>query len=81
MTGRERTPMTTNEALAKVTAEVDAIFAKSLEDLEGSLTDRGFNDDEIVTVLEIAERTRVQERARVLAELRAWLQRDGETLQ
>ena len=73
--------MTTNEALAKVTAEVDAIFAKSLEDLEGSLTDRGFNDDEIVTVLEIAERTRVQERARVLAELRAWLQRDGETLQ
>ena len=73
--------MTTDETLAKVTAEVDAIFAQSLEDLEGSLTDRGFNDDEIVTVLEIAERTRIQERARVLAELRAWLLRDGETLQ
>ena len=73
--------MTIDEAVAKVTAEVDAIFAKSIENLEGSLVDRGFNDDEIASILEIAGRTRVSERARMLTELKAWLQRDGETLQ
>ena len=46
-----------------------------------ALVRHGATDEELARELELAERTRVQERARVLAELKAWLARDGETLQ
>ena len=73
--------MTIEEALAKVTAEIDEIFANSFDNFADALVRHGATAAELAAQLEIAERTRVQERARVLAELKAWLLRDGETLQ
>lgn len=60
---------------------IDEIFAQSISDLEALLISKGATDEELARELEIAERTRVAERARVLAELRAWLARDGSMLQ
>ena len=57
------------------------MLAESISDLEALLIQKGATDEELARELELAECTRIQERARVLAELRAWLARDGETLQ
>ena len=48
---------------------------------EAALVRHGATDEEFAAEMEFAERTRGRERARVLAEVRAILQRGGETLQ
>ena len=68
-------------AIDKAAAELDEIFTSSFDDFVDALVRHGATEDELAREIELAERTRVRERARVLAELRAWLQRDGETLQ
>ena len=73
--------MKPDPTIDEAAAMIDEILAQNISDLEALLIQKGATDDELAAELEIAERTRVQERARVLAELRAWLARDGETLQ
>ena len=73
--------MKPDPTIDEAAAMIDEILAQNISDLEALLIQKGATDDELAAELEIAERTRVQERARLLAELRAWLQRDGETLQ
>ena len=85
MDPRRVMPMKTDETicatLAKAAAELDEILASSIDNTMDILVRHGATDAELAREFELAERTRVQERARVLAELRAWLARDGETLQ
>ena len=76
-----KTDETICATLAKAAAELDEFLASSIDNTRDILVRHGATDEELTRELEFAERTRVQERARVLAELRAWLQRDGETLQ
>ena len=73
--------MKPDPTIDEAAAMIDEILAQNISDLEALLIRKGATDEELAAELEIAEHTRVQERARVLAELRAWLQRDGETLQ
>ena len=73
--------MTIDEALAKAAAQIDEIFARSTDNLEGLLIEHGATDEELAAEMARQERLRAQERVRMLAELRVWLQRGGQPLQ
>ena len=73
--------MTINEVLAKAAAELDEILANSIDNTRDILVRHGATADELARELEYAARERIASRARILAELKAWLLRDGETLQ
>ena len=72
-----RRELTINEAVAMV----DEMFAQSIFDLEALLIRKGATEDELARELEIAAREQAASRVKFLAELGAWLARDGETLQ
>ena len=59
--------MALDEALAKAGVQLDEVFASSVENYEGLLIEKGATDEELAREMAIAERTRVEERARVLA--------------
>ena len=73
--------MTLDEALADAAAQIDAILAKGLDDLEGLLIEHGATDAELAAEMAIAERTRAAELARLLGIMRGMMLRDGKALQ
>ena len=64
--------MKPDPTIDEAAAMIDEIFAQNISDLEALLIQKGATDRELAAEMEIAERTRASERARVLTELRAW---------
>lgn len=73
--------MKPDPSLTEAVAMLDEILAQNISDLEALLISKGATDEELARELEIAERERPASRAKMLAELLAFLQRDGALLQ
>jgi len=73
--------MKIDETIDEAAVLLDEVLAQNISDLERLLLWHGATDEELARELEIAEQTRLAERARVLATLRGWLERDCQSLQ
>lgn len=67
--------------LAEAAASYDRRADENVTNAEILLRDRGGTDEEVASYAEIMREQNVENRAKYLADLEAWLRRGGETLQ
>ena len=79
--GEKRCAMTIDEAMAKATAAIDEAIAAAMDDGIALLVDKHATDEELESFCEWYGQLLEQDRATKLTELRAWLEREGSTLQ
>jgi hypothetical protein len=73
--------MTMNEALAKARAAVDEVLESKLRDYAEWLTEHGATEQELTAEMTRQQHELYAERDAGMVKLRAWLEREGETLQ
>ena len=73
--------MTLDEAMAKVSAALDEIYADALDNATDIIKRHNPTREEFESFMQWQTETLAADRATKLADVRAWLERDGETLQ